>query len=256
MSGSGSGSPATAGVPIDDAVYRLTFLELTKFVRQEAEIPSTGPTTVVNQTGELKRIVDWTASAWEDIQNKHQNWRWMRRAFTFNTVASSGSYAPTYVSDVDAGTSITRFGHWWAHDEYDPYLAYLQSSGVGSQYRLIYLPWDTFKQIYRFGTQTASQPVHVSVDHHNNIHLGPAPSAVYVVTGDFNRSLQVLTVDADSPEMPTQFHKLVGYYAMWKYGANSVAAEIVSRSQMEAARLMSALERHQLPMISLGGPLL
>jgi len=234
----------------------MTFLELAKFLRQECEIPGTGPSTVTGQTGQLKRIVDWTAVAWKDIQNLHTNWRWMRRAFTFNTVADDDSYPYTAVTDVDAAAVISRFGHWWAHDCEDPYLAYLQSGGVGGQYPLIYLPWNDFKWLYRRGTQTASTPAYVSVDHQNNLCLGPKPNGVYVVTGDYQRSAQTLTVDADLPEMPTQYQELIGYFGMQKYGANSVAAEVFTRAQLEAARLLSALRDDQLPRMRLGEPLI
>lgn len=235
----------------------MTFLELARALRQETETAgaAAAPSTVVAQTGELKRLCDWIIAAWQDLQNAKTQWRWMRRPFTFNTVANDDSYAYTDVTDVDATGVITRFSHWWAHDECDPYLAYLSSGGVAGQYRLIYLPWEQFKWQYRFGTQNATQPIHVSVDHSNNLVLGPKPDAVYVVTGDFQRSMQTLALDADIPEMPVAYHMLIVYRAMEKYGANSVAAEIFARAQLEVARLMGALEDNQLPMMSLAGPL-
>lgn len=233
----------------------MTFLELAQKLFRECEVPGSAPSAVTGQTGQQRRLVDWTADAWNDIQNYSEAWRWMRRPFTFNTVASDGSYAPSDVTDVDAGSAIARFGHWWAHDLDDPYLAYLTSEGVAGQYRLIYLPWETFKWLYRFGTQTDSKPIHVSVDHQNNLVLGPKPNGIYTVTGDFQRSLQRMTADGHIPEMPTQFHELIVYWAMEKYGANSVAGEVFARAQLESARLMTALERDQLPQLSLPGPL-
>jgi hypothetical protein len=232
----------------------MNFLQLAQKLAQECEVPSAGPTDVTTQTGQLKRIVDWTADAYNDIQNRSAVWRWMRRAFTFNTVADDDSYPFTAVTDVDAGAAISRFGHWWAHDEKAPPLAYLQSGGVAGQYRLVWMPWDEFRWIYRFGTQNASTPIYVSVDHQNNLCLGPKPNDVFVVTGDFQRSAQQLAANGDIPEMP-RFHDLIVYTAMVKYGANSVAAETVARGELESKRLLSALENDQLPTLSLGGPL-
>lgn len=234
----------------------MTFLELAKALRQEAEVAGTGPTTVVGQSGQLKRLVDWTIAAWQDIQNAKQHWRWMRRPFTLNTVANDDSYAYADATDVDATGAIARFSRWWAHDEDDQFLCYLQSAGVAQQYRLIYTPWENFKYLYRFGSQTASPPIYVSVDHSNNLVLGPKPDAVYVVTGDFQRSMQTLAADADIPEMPVAYHMLIVYRAMEKYGANSVAAEIFARAQLESARLMGALEMNQLPMMGMAEPLI
>lgn len=233
----------------------MNFLQLAQFLRQECEISGVGPSTVVAQTGQLKRIVDWVATGYEDIQNKYTNWRWLRKAFTVNTVIGDGEYAFGDCTDVDATGVITRFNHWWAHDECDPYTAYLQASGVAAQYRLIYLPWEEFKWLYRFGTQNNGIPMYVSVDHQNNLCLAPKPDAVYVIGGDFQKGPQVLALDADTPEMPAAYHKLIGYYALEKYGANSVAAEVFARAQLESARLMSALSMNQLPMMGMAGPL-
>ena len=80
-----------------------TYLEICKRVRQEAGIAGTGPASVLNQTGEYKRVVDWVASAWEDLQNKRSDWLWMQGDFTFVTIASQDSYTP-----VEAGIA-TRF---------------------------------------------------------------------------------------------------------------------------------------------------
>ena len=86
-----------------------------------------------------------------------------KRFLTVRTVT------PIAADRLAAGAAIARSSHWWAHDDWDRYLAYLQSGGIGQQYRRIYLPWEEFKWLYRFGTQNSSQPIHVSVDHQNNL---------------------------------------------------------------------------------------
>lgn len=233
----------------------MTYLQLCQRLRQEAELPGTGPSSVTGQTGQFKRLVDWIAASWRDIQNYHPDWRWMRRPFSFNTVAGTDQYASGDVTDVDATGPITRFARWWWEDAEDPPLAYLQSAGVAQQYRLIALPWEHWKWLYRFGAQTNQPPIHVSVDPQNRLCLGPKPDAVYVVTGEFQRSPQELTIDADTPEMPVQYHDLIWAWGLEKYAANAVAAELVARAQLESTRLMSRLEHNQRPAMSLGGPL-
>lgn len=235
----------------------MNFLALVQRLRSECEIPgTTAPSTVVGQSGQLLRLVNWIAASYEDLQNAKDHWRWLRRPFTFNTVANDDSYAYTDATDVDATGAITRFSHWWAHDEADQYQCYLTASGVSAQYRLIYLPWEQFKFLYRFSTQTASTPINVSVDHQNNLVLGPKPNGIYTVTGDFQRSMQTLALDADIPEMPLAYHMLIVYRAMEKYGSNSVAAEVFARAQLESARLMNALTLNQLPMMGVAAPLI
>ena len=232
-----------------------TFLNLAKQVRQESEIAGTGPTAVTSQTGQLKRVVDWAINAWKDIQLRHPNWRFMRHSFTVNTVASDDTYASADCTDSTTATAIARFSRWWVDDLEDRPKCYLSSGGVGGEYWLIYIPWEQFKVLYKKGTQNNGQPIHITVDNAENIVLGPKPDAVYVVSGDFQRGVQVLAADGDIPDMPTNYHDLIVYRAIEKYGANSVAPEIFTRARLEGNRIMRALEMSQLPRMRFGGPL-
>jgi hypothetical protein len=234
-----------------------TYLALSQKLRQECVGPgsSAQPSAVTSQVGQLKQFVDWIADAWDDIQNRYENWRWMRKAMTVNTVAGTDSYAYTVVTDVSAAGFISRFGRWWADDSEDPFKCYLNSGGVSGEYRLRFLPWESFKYLYKIGTQNNGQPIHVSVDHADNIVLGPKPDDVYVVTGDFQRSKQRLSADADIPEMPTQYHDAIVYWAMEKYAADLAAHEKLARGVREGRRLIRALELNQRPKMFLSGPM-
>ena len=137
-----------------------------------------------------------------------------------------------------------------------PYFsAYLSSTGVGGEYYLWPMEYDTFLQRYKFGAQTNGQPENFSVDSDGNLVLGPKPDDVYVVRGTFQRGPQTLALDADTPEMPSRFHLLIMYEAMSKYGGNRIAPEAMVRAVSEGGRLRAALERDQLPPLTFGGPL-
>ena len=235
-----------------------TFLQLVQKLRRESGITSasaTGPSTVVSQTGEMGRIVDWAKDAYTDIQNRHFNWRWMRKAFTVNTVASTVEYAYTAVTDVDAAAAISRFSHWWAYDESDQWQCYLASTGVSGQYWLRWLAIEDFRRLYKHGTIQTGPPVHVAIDHKNQIALGPSPDAVYTVTGDYQRSDQILALDATVPEMPTQFHNLIVWYALESYGFYESAPEAIQRAVKMVGRQMPQLEKDQLPELGTQGPM-
>lgn len=235
----------------------MNFLQLCQKLAREAEITAADsvPATVVGQTGQLGRIVGWVKDAWTDIQNKEEQWKWLKRRFTFDTVADDDTYAPGDVTDVDAGAAIARFGSWYVLDPCDPPLAYLQASGEAGRYDLIPMKFRDFRYRFRRQPVSAQRPTHISIDDQNNLVLGPKPDGVYVVTGFFFRSAQTLSANADTPEMPAQFHDLVWRVAIQMYGANAVAPEVFSRAVREAAGSMSALRRNQLPMIDLAGPM-
>lgn len=235
----------------------ISYLELVRKLAREVELTSSAaiPTDVTTQTGQLLRMVEWVRDAYSDIQLRHDAWRWMRKSFTLTTTPSDGTYESGDAIDDETGLPISRFRFWWAHDQSNPFKCYLQSSGIGTQYWLSWLCWEDFNYLYNIGTQNPSMPAHVSVDNDDNLRIGPKPLGVCVVTGDYQRDNQILTAAADEPEMPTDYHGLIWRWAMKKYGANSVAAEIYARADDEATRTMRALERRQLPMIGLAAPL-
>jgi len=234
-----------------------TYLALVQKLRQEAEVAGTGPTTVTGQTGQLGRLVTWTTDAYKEIQNRFTNWRWLRSTFTVNTTSGDDSYAPIDCTDDRLTATISRFSHWWLLDEYGyPNVKiYLSSGGVGGERWLTYLPWPSFRAIYKIGTQNNGAPAHFTVDPRNNLVLGPKPDAVYVVSGEYQMGPQILAADDDVPEMPGQFHDLIVYRALARYGMNSVAQEAVARAEVEGNRMLRALEANQLPQLGIAGPL-
>ena len=234
-----------------------TYLQLSQKLRQECVGPgsSVQPSAVTSQVGQLKQFVDWVADAWKAIQNRHDNWKWMRKAFTVNALSGDDTYAYGDCTDTATVAAITRFSRWWADDYEDPFKCYLSSGGVGGEYRLIFMPWERFKYLYKIGTQNNGQPINVSVDNDMNIVLGPKPNDTYVVSGDYQRSIQTLSADADLPEMPTQYHDLIWQRAMELYGARLAASDVYQSAVNEGRRTLRALESNQLPSIWIAGPL-
>jgi len=110
-----------------------TFLSIVQLLRQEAGIAGTGPSTVVGQTGEMKRLVDWTAAAWFEIQATHPDWRYKRYSVSFATVAAQATYTPA-----QAGITAATFSRWVR----DSFRVYNTSSGFGSEIELNFVPYD------------------------------------------------------------------------------------------------------------------
>lgn len=229
----------------------MNYLQLCQKLRQETTDSGTGPSAVTGQTGELNRIVGWIADAWTEIQQEKDEWRWMRKSFTVSATSGDGAYAYGDVTDTVSAVAVTRFSLWHKNS----FKCYLTSAGVGGEYPLIWLPWEQFRRIYRYGTQTNAPPCHVSEDPTQAFVLGPIPDATYTIGGDYQLGPQTLAADSDTPEMPTRFHGLIVYEAMLKYGGNRVAPEAMARAATEGGRLRNALGRYQLPQITLGASL-
>lgn len=229
-----------------------TYLQLAAKLRQECGASGSGPTAVTNQTGEYKRLVEWIAEAYTNIQNKHRgNWRWLVSEFSIATVADDDEYAYTDATDTVVSATIARFARW----RKDNLRIYLTSAGVATETFLPFMPWQDFRNTYKLGSVSSGTPACWSIDPRNNIRLGPKPSAIYTVTGEYHKGPQTLAANSDEPEMPAAFHQLIVYEAMQYYAAFESAPEVWQRAKEAHRKMMRDLEVDQLEPPTFGDPL-
>ena len=229
-----------------------TYLQLCQRLRSESGTSGTNtsvPTSISGAAGEWGRLCDWVSQAWSEIQEEHENWEWMRKNVTFNTVAQQSEYTPT-------GTEIalTDFGSWRKNS----FRAYLTSAGVGSEQRLGYKGYEAFRDYYMLSSRriTYARPTEITVAPNKSLMLGLAPDADYTVSGEYFKTPQILSADADTPEMPARFHMLIVYRAMMSYGAYNAANEVYQRGEAEYKKMLNKLRMDQLPGITRGGSLI
>lgn len=222
-----------------------TFLELVNFARSESGVSGAELTTLADVSGESLRFKNWVIRAWEEIQELHPDWRWMRASYSFATTANQCSY-----TSAQAGIS-SRFGYW----DRTYCTVYLTASGTADQIELDWMDYEAFRAAYLTGPQTSSRPQHFSIGDANELLLGPAPSsALYTVAGKYFKSPQTLSANADVPELPEQ-QRIIAYRAMLKYGYYEAASEVLARAKGDYRRILSSLEQKYLPAIRLGCPL-
>lgn len=161
----------------------------------------------------------------------------------FRFIADFSTGADISVTDNNLLSSLTEF------------VGIKPAVSEGNEYSLNYIDWDSYKTIFRVSNQNNSAPSFVTVDPQNNLVFGPTPDAGYVITGDFYRSPQSLITDFHVPEMPSQYHSLIWYYAMRKYAYHESATELLVRFKEEAIPILRTLEINQLPEPELGEPL-
>lgn len=220
----------------------MNYLELCQRTARECGVSGTGPTTVLNQIGELSRIINWVATALNDIETAHPQWGWMKRDVSFPTVAGQASYNP----EVDCGIATDTFNVWQRFR----FRNYVTASGNISEIEMDYITYDNWRDNYSYGAtryvQTRPLEFGIAPDQRTLV-LGPYPAAGYTITGEYFRAPQVLAADADIPEMPKSFHMTIVYKAMMYYGMYESAAEVLSRGSQEFDKMMGRLDALKLP---------
>lgn len=224
----------------------MNFLQLVQRLRQECGVSGAAPVTVLNQTGEIQRLVSWTNAAWMDIQSRHQDWFFLRGPVQFNSVAQQQSYTKAQTGQANLGMY-----------KLDSFRLYLASRGVTDEMILPYKPYDDFRNLYMFGAMrtNAMRPVFFTVDPQKNFLLGPLPEDVYVINGEGYSKPIELVADTDTPSCPDQYHMAIVYRAMMHYGEYEAAPEVYQHGEMEFNRLMHRLEIDQIPTMDFGAPL-
>lgn len=225
----------------------MTFLQLVQALRQECGVSGSGPSSVLSQTGEAKRLVDWTNAAWLEIQGLHDNWDFMRKVFSFQTQAAVGDYTPTA-----AGLTDHRYWHT------DTLRTYKTSVGIADEQWLVEWEYATFRNTYRFNqqaTQTGRPVVFAVKPMDKALMFGNVPEDIYTVVGEYQAVPTEMVADADTPSIPSHLHRVIVFKAMESYALFESAPEVLSRSQTGYSRLINQLQREQLPQISLGNPL-
>lgn len=216
----------------------MRFVELVDRVRREGGVSGGKIETLQGDLREeTARLKTWVQDAWRDIQTERTNWR-----FLF----CEGEYVvPQYVSVVYPPEFEARQISDWQN-----FTVRIAPSGYGRHRSDLLIPqnyWvmrDTFPhRPHQFG-KPSSYSIHPNTE---ALHISPASDREYELFYDYYRTPQELDDDNEEPIMPDRFHMLIVWMALERYGGYEVAQDVVSRAQMQSAKLMAALIEDQLP---------
>lgn len=235
-----------------------TYLELCQEVALESgTVPALGdPSTVAGVSGRLLRITGWTARAWEDIQRLSEHWRWMSAEFSGETISGVEEY------DGAAMGITSRFRSWQCRSESGSsmFTSYLTSDGPSDEGLLEFRDWEWMRRNVLIGdwlsnAEKHSKPAYITVTPADKLLLYPVPDAAYTIRGRYRKANQILTVDADTPECPAQFHEAIVWRALTRMAIFDEAFANAQEYDRIYLGILQGLKSDQLPHIELGGPL-
>lgn len=249
----------------------MTFLQLVQRTARECRVNTSSLTSVLNQTGDRQRIVDWVADAWFDIQAAHQDWKFLRATATWATVASQAQY-----TTLQCGITASTFGKWipesfrnylssgssmaWGDDAWgdSPYDGSTAGGGYATEIFMDEMPYASWRDLWLFGANRSvtSRPLYFAINPADGIALGPAPLAGYTILGDYYTSPVRMAADDDQHTLPTKHNDMIIVYkAMMSYGEHWSAAEVYGRGERGYKRHLASLEIDQLPAMTFCGAL-
>ena len=220
----------------------MNYLELSQRLVQEAGIAGGGPATVTGQTGIKKKVVDWIARAWTEIQNQ-QNWDFLWATTSFTTTVAQRDYDPVDNLQLDPALSLFIT---------DSFRIYTTSTGLSDQGSLEYVDWATWST----GTQgkgavSSGKPSQFTILPDDTIRLNATPDLSYTIDFDYYRTPVELSANSDTPALPAQFHDIILYQAMIYYAAHEDAPELYQDANSELDLRMSELMKHSPPGIEI-----
>ena len=239
MTGSGIGVPASPGIG-------WTFLELLERLFDETARQGVAPTTTVNQTGMNKRLVNWINTAYTEIQNLHETWRFRRGEFSFSTVSGTSNYTP-------ASVGLNDLSAWFFIPNGDHLSGVTLYLNADDENHLNWFPWQLFRASYKYGSHRTmtGRPSAFSIKPDNSMELWATPDNVYTVTGEYLKSAVLLSGDTDRPVFK-DFQEIIVWRALMFYGAFEGAQEVYDHAQNEYNDALLKLEINQLPKIGYG----
>jgi hypothetical protein len=220
----------------------MTFLEICQRLRSEAGIAGTGPNTTANQIGELGRIVNWVQDAYVDIQEKHDQWGFLRQDFTLPLTIGVAFYP---------ATSIPGLSIWLKSNPYDSLRCYLATTD--DEQWLTYRSYEEFRGLRLRGANrsVSGRPQDFTISPNNDLMVWPIPDQAYSIDGEYVKSASKFTIDSDVPVF-ADFHMVIVWSALMKYASYAAEPSLYAQAQKEYGRLINKLELKYLPTISLG----
>lgn len=232
----------------------MDLLAICKMIGREGRtVAPAAITSVVNQTGRIGEIVAAAQEAYRQIESQRPNWNWKRATYSQDLSAGgTGRYAP-------AALGVTRFGSW-ARDDltknpfYFPHTIYLTSVGVDDEGYLTELTWPDFRTRYLRGAQNPNKPEHYCIAPDRTFRLGPIPSQPVTINGEYFLGPQALTENTSTPEMPEEFHPLIGWRGLQLLlEGDEAGANLYLQVKANADAWQARLDGRELPQVTVGG---
>tara|TARA_R110002020_G_scaffold79249_1_gene198816 strand:- start:438 stop:1148 length:711 start_codon:yes stop_codon:yes gene_type:complete len=213
-----------------------TYLVLCQDMARDVGIPGTGPSAVdaTDLSEEEIAVVRYIQTADQDIQSRWFDWDFLWSEATISCISGTSTLTSTNTG------FPTTLGNWK--------LDSMVWDKTSDSYQILeYQEWNSYREMYKYGTIDSDVPEVFAVKPNNDIDLYPTPNATTAISAEYWATPTLLTSDSDISAIPPRFHKIIIARAKMFYAENEDAPEIASGSTVEFEDLLNSLEADQLP---------
>lgn len=207
----------------------MTFLALVQQFYREMGYSGVVPTTVVSQTSQKRKAVDWIAEAEYLINTRWADWMYLWTQWSQGTTSGTANYsAPS-----DIGT--------WDKESF--YLNYT----ADTYQQLTYIPYKEWREDWRQGTKTNTLPDQFTILPDKSITLEAPPDDSYTLTADYWKSPTKMTTDTETSPIPDRFERIIIVRAKLIHAEHFGDMPLYQQALLEYNELLDRLEADQLP---------
>jgi len=220
----------------------MNFLDIVQRTRRECGISGTGPLSVVGQSGEMQRLVDWCREAYLDIQSAETRWNWLNKLAVLDIAPGDRTMEP--VSD------------WNIHPlmyDVETFGLYRTDLGPSDVFFLDHVEYHRAKTL--FFNATVGRPTAFTVMPNRAIMLNATSDADYRLSINYYGEAEVLSLDADTPSMPEQYQMTIVWRAVQLYADYEEVPYLRQTSTLKYSQIFDQMLRTETPRIDVGGPL-
>ena len=232
-----------------------TFLSLCQDVGTDSGLISqqNKPGTVVGALGKWADCVRFTAQAWSAIQRSRTTWEFMRGDFSQALTPGKASYLP---SELGIASRFSRFANDITAqvETFRPMRCYDPALGEADSQNLIQISPECWSMIYGRGEQTQMRPTEYALAN-GKLYLGGISDKAYTLVGQYWKAPQVLSLDADVPDLPEHFHDIIKWRAIMFISGKDGAFTDRLVAQAEYSSMLRQLVTEQSRPVIMGAPL-
>lgn len=209
-----------------------TFLELVQDLHTEVGAAGVAPTSVLNQTGEAKRLVNWIRRADKLVQELWENWKFLRAEYDQTTTSGVNTLAkPNDLKFWDVNEDRTTF--------------FVIPENQTEKQPLEVVEYDDVKD--QILDDSPGIPARLIIMPDYSLLIEPTPNGTHRILADYYKDPVPLTNNTDVSLIPVKYHDVILGRAMIFYGNYENAPEIKLQGQELFAEQLQRLENHQLP---------